>query len=170
MLATETTQIVTRLNLVGLLPVRDPAAVKVWHEDVGHLDYGTAVQAARWLEHNRDSTAFGQVKPADLLRAVGRVRAERIHALLGNAPTPAPPSELDDDPAAGVRWQQAWIAAAGDGASMPLATEAADRALDVVRQPEALTARPTTAIVAQVAAALRSPGTRERHIPAEESA
>ena len=30
MLATETTQIVTRLNLSGLLPVRDPAMVAVW--------------------------------------------------------------------------------------------------------------------------------------------
>lgn len=170
MLATETTQIVTRLNLVGLLPVRDPAAVKVWHEDIGHLDYATAVQAARWLEHNRDSTAFGQVKPADLLRAVGRVRAERIHALLGNAPTPAPPRELDDDPAAGVRWQQAWIAAAGDGASMALATEAADRALDVVRTPEALTSRPAAAIVAQVATALRAPGSRDRLDESRETA
>jgi len=165
MLATETTQIVTRLNLSGLLPVRDPAMVAVWHEDIGHLDYPLALEAARWLAHNRGSEAYGPVKPADLLDAVARVRRERVAAALGGPEVslPKPPPEVDpDDIARYLAWQQAWVKAAGDGATAQQAEQHADAALGVVRRPQALTTRPTAAIAAQVAASLRAPGTRER--------
>ncbi len=153
MLATETTQIVTRLNLSGLLPVRDPAMVAVWHEDIGHLEYPLALEAARWLAHNRGSAAYGSVKPADLLDAVNRVRRERVSEALGGpeASLPLPPREIDpDDVSRYLAWQQAWVQAAGDGRTAAEAEVLADRALGVVREREALTARPVAAVVAQV--------------------
>lgn len=168
MLATETTQIVTRLNLSGLLPVRDPAMVAVWHEDIGHLDYPLALEAARWLAQYRGSEAYGPVKPADLIEAVNRVRRERVAAALGGAEVslPKPPPEIDpDDVTRYLAWQQAWVKAAGDGHTAAQAEQLADQALDVVRRPQVLEQRPTAAIAAQVAAALRSPGTRDRDEP-----
>lgn len=173
MLATETTQIVTRLNLSGLLPVRDPAMVAVWHEDIGHLDYPLALEAARWIAQNRGSEAYGPVKPADLLDAVARVRRERVAAALGGPEVslPKPPPEIDpDDVARYLAWQQAWVQAAGDGATARQAEQHADQVLGVVRQPVVLSARPTAAIAAQVAGALRAPGTRDRDVALEEGA
>lgn len=161
MLATDTAEIVARLHLSGLLSVRDGAAIAVWHADIGHLDKATAVAACHWLEQNRSSDAYGPTKPADLLTAVARIKRDRIDAVLRGAPTPAPPAELDHDPAAGVAWQQAWIAAAGDGATHDQATTHADTALAVARQPEQLRNRPTAAIAAQLGDALRMPGTRD---------
>lgn len=164
MLATETTLIVTRLHMAGMLPVRDPAVVGVWHEDIGHLEYGIALEAAKWLSANRGSEAYGPVKPADLLEAVARVRRERVVAALGGSHVslPQPPPEIDpDDVARYLAWQQTWVKAAGDGRSAGEATMLADQALDVVRQPEQLQRRPTAAIAAQVGSALRAHGTRE---------
>lgn len=150
MLATETTAIVARLNMGGLLPVRDPAVVQVWHEDIGHLDYAVALEAARWLGQHRSSQDYGQVKTGDFLDAVKRVRRDRIEELLGNAPIPAPPAELDEDPRAGVRWQQAWTRAAGDGLTLDAATAVADQALGVVRREEITRLRPVAQLLGQV--------------------
>lgn len=113
--------------------------------------------------HYRDTRDW--IMPSDIRALVRTVRRTRVETVLGyTTPTPAPPKELDDDPAAGVRWQQACIdaIARGDADSVEHAVEVADRALDVVRAPEALRARPTAAITAQVAAALRAPGARPR--------
>ena len=151
MLATETATIIARLHMGGLLAVRDPAMVQVWHEDIGHLDYAIAREAAQWLGQHRGSESYGHAKPADLLDAVKRVRRDRIEALLGNRPIPQPPDEISpDDVPTWVAWQQAWVAAAGNGASLEQAEAHADAVLGVARQPEALRPRPVAALVGQV--------------------
>lgn len=151
MLAAETTTIVARLHLAGLLPIRDPAAVQVWHEDIGHLDYPTALDAARWLTQHRDSGAYGPAKPADLLDAVKAVRRQRINDLLGNAPVPEPPAEIDpDDVPRYLAWRKAWVDAAGNGASVAQANDHADHVLGITRAAVEQRTRPVAAIVAGV--------------------
>lgn len=112
--------------------------------------------------HYRDGREF--LMPSDIRALVRVVRRQRVESVLGYAtPTPPPPRELDDDPSAGVRWQQACIdaIASGRATSVPEAIVDADLVLGVVRQPEQLQQRPTAAITAQLASALRAPGTRE---------
>lgn len=158
MLAIETTTIVARLHLAGLLPVRDPAAVQVWHEDIGHLDYPTALDAARWLTQHRDSGAYGPAKPADLLDAVRAVRRQRINDLLGNSPVPEPPAEIDpDDVPRYLAWRREWVAAAGSGATVEQANNHADQALGIERSAVEERVRPVAAIVAGVGRAIGAP-------------
>ena len=151
MLATDTTKIVARLNFVGMLPVRDAAMVAIWHEDIGHLEFPLAFEAARWLSQNRGSAAYGQAKPADLLGAVKAVRRARIDDLLGNAPVPEPPAELDpDNVGAYLAWRKAWVKAAGDGASVDQANAHADLVLGIERAEITTRHRNVAAVVAQV--------------------
>lgn len=151
MLATETTAIVARLNMGGLLPVRDAAVIQVWHEDIGHLDYADALAAARWLTSHRDSHAYGHAKPADLLQAVKAVRRARIDELLGNAPVPEPPEQIDpDDIAAYLAWRRAWVDAAGSGASIEQANSHADAVMGITRTAVETRPRPVAAIVASI--------------------
>ncbi len=120
--------------------------------------------------HYRDTREF--VMPSDVRALVRVVRRARVDAVLGSAaPIPAPPRELDDDPTAGARWQRACVAAIADGHAdtVPAAEKRADQVLGVVRQPVVLSARPTAAIAAQVAGALRAPGTRDRDVAPEEA-
>lgn len=133
---TETLQLIARLNIAGLLPARE-GQTAVWHEDCGHLDYPTAVEAARWIVANRSSDAYGAVKPGDLLDAVKVIRRRRIDDLIGNGPVPIPPVD-PNDVLAYNRWQRAWLSAAGTGANLLEATCHADAAIGHHRSDAAL--------------------------------
>lgn len=149
---TETLQIIARLNLAGLLPAREGQSA-VWHEDCGHLDYPTALEAARWIVANRSSDAYGPVKPGDLLDAVKVIRRRRIDDLIGNSPVPIPPVD-PDDVSAYQAWQRAWLSAAGAGANLLEATRHADTAIGHTRSADELAracTRPVAALVDQVA-------------------
>ena len=135
-----------------------------WAKALPDVTKDDAVEAV--IEHYASTREW--LMPSDIPALVRAIRRRRVEALLAGGQTPAPPVELDDDPAAGVRWQQAWIRAAGDGATVEQATGAADRVLDVVRRPVALSAHPTEALVAQLAANLRAPGTRNRPVEGRE--
>lgn len=160
----ETLKVVARLNLANLTQAREGQA-DVWHDAIGHLRYTDADAAAIHLTATRGSDSYGQVKPADVLAVVTELRRRRVHDALGgpNGTLPAPPPEVDpDDVGRYLAWQQAWVQAAGDGCTAAEAERVADLALDVVRKPQVITQRPTAAIAAQVASALRAPGTRDR--------
>jgi hypothetical protein len=135
------------------------ADVAAWYATLGDLDYDD-VQAAI-AGHYQATREW--LMPSDIRAWVAAVRRERVEKVIGIDPIPAPPRELDDDPAAGVRWQQACIEAIASGrrTTREQAETEADAALDVVRQVEAIRARPVEALTASLAEQLRAPGTRE---------
>lgn len=133
--------------------------VAAWYATLGDLDFND-VQAAI-AGHYQATREW--LMPSDIRAWVAAVRRERVEKVIGIDPIPAPPRELDDDPSAGVRWQQACIEAIASGrrTSRDDAEAEADVVLGVVRQVEVVSARPVGALTASLAEHLRAPGTRE---------
>ena len=135
------------------------ADVAAWYATLGDLDYDDVLAAI--AGHYQATREW--LMPSDIRAWVAAVRRERVEKVIGIDPIPAPPRELDDDPAAGVRWQQACIEAIASGrrTTREQAETEADVVLGVVRQVEVVRARPVEALTASLAEQLRAPGTRE---------
>lgn len=141
--------VVAYLNRAGVLIAMEGQAA-VWRDALYRVRYADAIEACR------DLVREGAVKerfatPADVLRAVRRIRNKR----LADSVPPAPPVALDV--AADLRFRRAWLEAVGDGATEEQADGYACRVVGVVRAVEAGPVRDPRELIEQTAAAMTSP-------------
>jgi hypothetical protein len=125
---TEALLLVTNLNRGGLLQAMEGQAA-VWADALDDIAIADAIPAARRLIRYHVG-ADRWVTPGDIRQTIGEMRRERIEAVKS---TPAPPSELDDNPREGQRWLLGFWRAIGDGLTEAEASSRADEELGVTR-------------------------------------
>lgn len=117
--------LVAYLNRAGLVIAMEGQAA-VWRDALYGVRFEDAQEAARELVRGGIRERFAT--PADLYRAVKKLRAGRI----GGRVPPAPPVPLD--PAAEMLFARAYLWALGSGATEEQADETACKRVGVVRE------------------------------------
>jgi len=145
----EAVNVVAYLNRAGVLLAMEGQAA-VWRDALYNVRYQDAVDGCREMVRE------GAIKerfavPADVLRAVRKIRNKR----LADAVPPAPPVPLDV--AGELRFRRAWLRALGDGATEAQADGYACGVVGVVRAIESGPVRDTRKIVEATAAAVKLP-------------
>jgi hypothetical protein len=143
-------QVVAYLNRAGVLLAMEGQAA-VWRDALYRVRYQDAVDGCRELVRE------GAIKerfatPADVLRAVRRIRNKR----LADSVPPAPPVALDVG--ADLRFRRAWLEAVGDGATEEQADGYACGVVGVVRAIESGPVRDPRKLIEKTAASLTSEG------------
>lgn len=138
--------LVAYLNRAGLVLAMEGQAA-VWRDALYGVRFEDAQEAARQMVREGIRERFAT--PADLYRAVRKLRSGRI----GGRVPPAPPVPLD--PAGEILFARTYLWALGSGATEEQADAAACKRLDVVREALEGPARDVRALIE--GAALKSP-------------